>query len=422
VCGYTGNVIRDNATPEVVSKRWALLGAHLIDGDPHGYTGPGGVLIEADRIVASGRDVVRDAIGDTPMLDLAGRTVMPGLVDCHAHLSWSAAATPVDTLIAELASPERLALRTAGNALVALRQGTTTVRDLGDPDEVIFALRQAIADGIVRGPRILAAGRVITGPTGHCNFGGRHADDIASVRAAAVAQVSAGADVLKIMTTGGLHTPGTDPRAVQYPSEALAAAVEVAHAAGVRITGHATCDAGVQLAVEAGLDSVQHGSGLEPRTAEAMAHAGMVLTPTLATRYFLDLHLDDPAIPQVLAARARASAGGRQAAMEAALTAGVTIAAGTDSGTTFVPHGALPTELRMLHQAGLQVRDAIAAATSVAAREMGLAGVIGTLEVGAQADLLVLDGDPLQDLEALERVVLVIVGGVAVHSASPFES
>jgi imidazolonepropionase-like amidohydrolase len=411
-------VIRDNTRPGGAPQRWALVGAHLIDGDPHGYSGPGGVLVEDGRILASGPGVGRDAVGDTPLLELAGRTLMPGLVDCHAHLSWSADARPVDTLIAELDLPERLTLRTTGNALAALRQGTTTVRDLGDPDEVIFALRQAIAEGLVRGPRILAAGRVITGPSGHCNFVGRHASDVATVRAAAVAQLAAGADVLKIMTTGGLHTPGTDPRTVQYSREALAVAAEVAHAAGVRITGHATCDAGVQLAVEAGLDSVQHASGLEPRTAEAVARAGMVVTPTVATRYFLDLHLDDPAIPPILAARARASAGGRQAAIEAAIAAGVTIAAGTDSGTTFVPHGSLPTELRKLHQAGLPRRDVIAAATSVAAREVGLSGQIGTLAIGAQADLLVLDGDPLQDLDALERVTLVVVAGRPVHSAN----
>jgi imidazolonepropionase-like amidohydrolase len=395
--------------------RWALVNAHLIDGDPHGYAGPGGVLLAGDRILASGADVSRDSVGDTRILDLAGRTILPGLVDCHVHLSWSAEATPVATLIEELATPERLALRTAGNAWAALKRGTTTVRDLGDPDEVVFALRRAVAEGLVPGPRILAAGRVITKPDGHCHFVGRHATDVESVRGAASAQIAAGADVLKIMTTGGVHTPGSDPRLVQYTRAELAAAVEVAHAVGRRITGHATCDAGVQVAVAAGLDSVQHGTALEPATADAMAQAGVILSPTLATRPFLEQHLDDPAIPHELTSKARSTAAGRQAAIEAAIAAGVTIAAGTDSGTTFVPHGALPTELRLLHRAGLAVRDVIAAATSVAAREVGLPGRIGTLAAGAQADLLVVDGDPLRDLEALERTALVVVAGVVVH-------
>lgn len=400
------------------AHRWALLNALLIDGDPRGYAGPGGVLLDGDRILASGPDIVRDAVGDVPTLDLAGQTLLPGLVDCHVHLSWSADATPVATLVEELASPERLAMRTAGNAFAALRRGTTTVRDLGDPDEVVFALREAVADGIVPGPRVLAAGRVITKPAGHCHFVGRHATDAESIRTAVATQLAGGADVVKIMTTGGVHTPGSDPRLVQYTHAELAGAVEVAHAAGRRITGHATCNAGVQVAVAAGLDSVQHGSALEPSTADAMAQAGVLLTPTLATRYFLDQHLDDPAIPYELTSKARSTAVGRQAAIEAALAAGVTIAAGTDSGTTFVPHGALPTEIRLLHQAGMSVRDAIAAATSVAAREVGLPGVIGTLAPGGQADLLVVDGDPLRDLEALERTALVIKAGVLVYRSN----
>ena len=250
--------------------------------------------------------------------------------NAHVHLSWSADATPVATLVEELASPERLAMRTAGNAFAALRRGTTTVRDLGDPDEVVFALREAVADGIVPGPRVLAAGRVITKPAGHCHFVGRHATDAESIRTAVATQLAGGADVVKIMTTGGVHTPGSDPRLVQYTQAELAGAVEVAHAAGRRITGHATCNAGVQVAVAAGLDSVQHGSALEPSTADAMAQAGVLLTPTLATRYFLDQHLDDPAIPYELTSKARSTAVGRQAAIEAALAAGVTIAAGTD--------------------------------------------------------------------------------------------
>jgi imidazolonepropionase-like amidohydrolase len=394
-----------------------LVNAHLIDGDPHGYAGPGGVLIAGDQILASGPDVSHDAVGDARILDLAGRTLLPGLVDCHAHLSWSAQATPVATLIEELGSPERLALRSAGNALAALRCGTTTVRDLGDPDEVIFALRQAIAEGLVPGPRILAAGRVITKPAGHCHFVGNHATDLGSVRSAAAAQIAAGADVIKIMTTGGVHTPGSDPRLVQYTHDELAAAVEVAHSAGRRITGHATCNAGVEAAVAAGLDSVQHGTALESRTADAMAQAGVFLTPTLATRHFLAQHLDDPAIPQELTSKSRSTAAGPAVAIESAIGAGVTIAAGTDSGTTFVPHGALPTELRLLHQAGLSIRDVIAAATFVAAREVGLPGRIGTLAPGAQADLLVVDGNPLHDLATLERTALVIVGGAVAHSA-----
>jgi imidazolonepropionase-like amidohydrolase len=140
----------------------------------------------------------------------------------------------------------------------------------------------------------------------------------------------------------------------------------------------------------------------------------MVLTPTLDTRYFLDQHLDDPGIPEVIRARANATGGNRGAAFQAALDAGVRVAAGTDSGTTFVPHGALATEVGLLHEGGLPVREALASATWVAAHEVGLTGQVGTLAPGAHADLLVLNADPLVDLSALEDVALVIAAGVQV--------
>jgi len=391
---------------------WALLNAHLIDGNPGGYAGHGGVLIADGRIVASGPDVGPNSVGDAPSRDAGGRTVMPGLVDCHVHLTWSARAAPVATLIEERDAPATLALRAAANAQAALARGTTTVRDLGSPNESIFALRDSIARGITRGPRILAAGYVITTPTGHCHYVGRHATDAASARAMALGQVDAGADVIKVMTSGGMHTPGSDPTSPQFSVEALRAIAEVAHAAGRRVTGHATCDAAAALAIQADFDSIQHGTALEPETARALARAGAGVTPTLDTRYFMDLHVDDPAIPEVFRTRARATSGPvRMDAFRNALEAGVTLTAGTDSGTTFVPHGALATEIRLMHEAGVPVRDALASGTWLAAREVGLEGTIGTLAPGASADLLVLNRDPVRDIAALEDVAMVILAG-----------
>jgi imidazolonepropionase-like amidohydrolase len=383
----------------------------LIDGDPGGFAGHGGVLIADGRIAASGPDVGTDSVGDVPRVDVGKRTVLPGLIDCHVHLAWSARAAPVGTLIEERASPTSLALRAGANALAALEQGTTTVRDLGSPNEVIFALRDAVARGVCRGPRVLAAGYVITTPTGHCHYVGRHATDVDSARNAAAQQVEAGADVIKVMTSGGLHTPGSDPAAPQFSVAALRAIADVAHAAGRRVTGHATCDAAIAVALEAGFDSIQHGTNLEAGTAAALARANVGVTPTLDTRYFLDRHIDDPQVPEVIRTRARAGSLSRRGAYQAALEAGVTLTAGTDSGTTFVPHGALATEVRLMYEGGLPVRDAIAAATWTAARELGMAGEIGTLAPGAVADLLVLDGDPLSDIAALEDVAQVIVSG-----------
>src|SRR5262249_30036838 len=157
----------------------------------------------------------------------------------------------------------------------ALERGTTTLRDLGSPNEAIFALRDSIARGVTPGPRILAAGYVITTPTGHCHYVGRHATDVESARQLAVSQVEAGADVIKVMTSGGLHTPGSDPTSPQFPVAALRAIADAAQASGRRVTGHATCDAAIALAVEAGFDSIQHGTALTPETARMLSRSGV---------------------------------------------------------------------------------------------------------------------------------------------------
>jgi imidazolonepropionase-like amidohydrolase len=392
-------------------RRWALLNARLLDGDPGGYAGHGGLIVENGRLAASGAHISRDSIGDLPFADAGGRTVMPGLIDCHAHLTWNADAAPVPTLIDERTAPVRLGLRAAHNARTALEHGSTTVRDLGSPNDVIFTLRDAIRDGVCRGPRLIAAGYVITTPTGHCHYVGQHASDASTAREVATRQIAAGADVIKVMTSGGLHTPGSDPASPQFSLESLRTIVEVAHAAGRRVTGHATCDAAIALAIEADFDSIQHGSNLGRGTAKALAQHHVSVTPTLDTRHFLNMHLDDPAIPQVIRERAHATAAGRSDAYHNALEAGVTVTAGTDSGTTFVPHGALPTEIRLMHEGGLSVRQAIASATWLAAREVGLPGVVGTLAAGAEADLLVLEADPLEDVAALEQIAMVFQSG-----------
>jgi imidazolonepropionase-like amidohydrolase len=398
-------------------RAWALLNAHLVDGDPGGYAGRGGLILEDGRIAASGPDVTRDSIGELPSADAGGRTVVPGLIDCHVHLTWNALASPVATLIKERATPARLAIRAAANARAALERGSTTVRDLGSPNEAIFPVRDAIRDGISVGPRMFAAGCVITTPTGHCHYVGQHASDPVGAREAATRQIAAGADVIKVMTSGGLHTPGSDPTSPQFELDALRAIVEVAHAAGRRVTGHATCDAAIALALEAGFDSIQHGSNLEAATARALAAKNVSVTPTLDTRVFLNRYLDDPDIPEVIRSRAHATAHARTDAYRNALEAGVTLTAGTDSGTTFVPHGALATEVRLMHEGGLPVRQALASATSLAAAEVGMPRVLGTLAAGAYADLLVLEIDPLENLSALEDISLVIQSGQPVAGA-----
>lgn len=394
-------------------SRWALVNGFILDGDPHGYAGPGGLLLDEGRIVAAGSSVTTSSAANTPQLDLQGRSVLPGMIDCHVHLAWSAGPTPVETLIKELRDPTSLALRVAANAVSTLHRGVTTVRDLGGPSETLFALRSAVADGRLMGPRILASGHVITRRSGHCHFVGRWARGPEEVRRAAARQAAAGADAIKIMVTGGVHTPGTSPMDVQYDRATISAAVETAHVAGIPATCHATNRLGLARALAAGVDSVQHGGPLTKGQARIMAAQRVRLTPTLSTRHALEVFGADPRIPRAIAEKAMLAGPRRWQGLRDAIGAGVTIAAGTDAGTTYVPHGSMATEVRLLSTVGgMSPRAAIATATWNAAQEVGMSGRLGTLSSGSLADLIVVDGDPVADLSTLERIMLVIRDGI----------
>jgi imidazolonepropionase-like amidohydrolase len=393
--------------------RWAIVNAMLIDGDPEKFAGVGGLIIENGKIVGSGPGVTRQALGDIPSVDLDGRVVLPGLIDTHVHLCWDASAAPVSTVLAELSHPELLQERAKLNSMTALSKGTTTLRDLGGPNEVVFGLRDSIRSGALPGPRVVASGEVITTPGGHCHYIGRVASGARGVRAAAADQLRSGADVLKVMATGGVHTLGSDPSHQQFGQRELEAIVRVAHLAGKRVTAHATTSEAISSAVSAGIDSIQHSAAMGSHTAEQMASLGVVFTPTLGTGEAVQAHLDDPLIPDHVRVRAmkRNRSGERVAGFQQAYRAGVPIAAGTDSGSTFVPHGSLPVELFWLWRAGMSPRDTIAAATSVAANELDMAGQIGCFDVGADADLVVVDADRFEDPRVLESPAAVVQRG-----------
>jgi imidazolonepropionase-like amidohydrolase len=391
--------------------RWAYVNARLVD--PGAGRLDGGLLIEGDRIVATGPDVDARSVGEgTTTVDLGGRTVLPGLIDCHAHLTWSADATPVATIIAETGTPA-LDRRAEENARRALERGVTTVRDLGGPNE-IFGLRDRIARGDVVGPTIVASGAVITSPGGHCHFVGREVSTPEEIAEAVGMQIAAGADVIKIMATGGFHTAGTDPRQMQFSADDLRVAAEIAHAADVPITAHATTDRAIRAAAEAGFDSIQHGAGIRRSTSMLLARLGTALVPTLGTRPAFLRHADDPRIPPEMHTKTGRLREDRFATTGAAFSEGVTILVGTDSGTTFVEHGSVPDEMAHLERAGLDPVSILRAATSAAAHELRADGRIGTLAPGAFADLLIVDGDPLADLAALAAIHAVVRAGVLV--------
>jgi imidazolonepropionase-like amidohydrolase len=298
---------------------------------------------------------------------------------------------------------QQLLLRGVAAARQALAAGVTTVRDLGGRGGVTFRLRDAINKGWIAGPRILAAGSPITITGGHCHFLGLEADGESGVRVAARSQLKAGANALKIMSTGGRMTPGTNTLLPQYSVSELHAAVEEAQRANVTIAAHGLGTPGIRNAVAAGVNTIEHCNWLGPDGVEfdeavaiQMAAQGTAVVATLTP-----LQRSAPVLREQIVGCIRRMA-----------DLGVRFAAGTDAGVTLVPFDSLRRELEILvADVGFTPLQALHAATGSAATALGLPARVGTLVPGRTADLLAVDGDPSVDIAHLRSVRLVMQAG-----------
>ena len=392
----------------------------LVDGT--GAAARRGVQIYA----RDGRIVDITAAGDVPsdarVLDFSGQTIVPGLIDCHVHLAFSAGVDPLADLLEE--DDAALLLHAVANARTALAAGITTVRDLGDRGGVARALRDGIARGLATGPRIVTAGAPITITGGHCHFLGLEADSKDDVRRVARRQIKDGVDCLKIMASGGRMTPGTNPKLPQYSVNQIEAAVTEARRAGLTIAAHALSARSIRRAARAGVDTIEHcnwlaedeGLAFDESTAELMAENGVAFDPTLTpVQSFLSFE------PELLTDVQKAAIAIRTELVQVfrrMLELGVKLVAGTDAGTRRSTLDRLPDELELyVEQLGLSPIAAIATATGGAAEVLGLGSELGTVQPGRQADLTVIDGDASTDISVLKSTRAVIQGGrlVAEH-------
>jgi len=346
--------------------------------------------------------------GRSRSLEAGGRFAVPGLINCHAHLTLDGSADfDAETRQSEAAAT----LKAFRNARLTLRSGVTTVRDLGSNGSMVVELARQIEDGTLEGPRIIASARGITITGGHGMEVGRIADGADAVRAATREQVAVGATVIKLFSTGGVLGEGAGPELAAYTPEETRAAVDEAHRAGVRITTHAHGAEGMRIAAEVGIDSIEHATLLDQQTIRMIKEKDVALVPTFsALRRIID---NSSALPARVMERARLVATKHQEGIRAAHKAGVRIAAGTDAGTPFNTHERFALELVYLSEAGLSRAEALAAATSVAADVVGRPKA-GRIAAGSWADLLFVDGDPLRDLEVLQRPKAVWVRGAPV--------
>jgi imidazolonepropionase-like amidohydrolase len=408
-----------------------LTNATLFDGTGAAPRSGASVVVE-DGTIARVGDASDPAPAGARRIDLDGRTLMPGLIDAHAHV-YGQVPEPVHG--AEPILPGTAAHFVAAALREALRMGITTIRDVGSYGDVVFEARQAMRYGAFRGPRLLTCGRIVsaTSPGGRF-FDGmyREADGAAEVRKAVREQLRRGADYVKAMTTGARSVELEDPDPAQMTSEEIGALVEETHRMGYRVAAHAEGLAGTELAIAAGADTIEHGMYLNqrPDLLERMAAAGQVLVPTFGSFYAVagldqDAATDQPleSWSDALADLARYNVEQADRTLKAARAAGVPIATGHD----WKPLSDLGLEiLRMVHH-GLGAHEALIASTRTAAHALGLGDVVGTVEPGRLADLVVIDGDPLEQpalLRERDRIWLVFqlgepVAGAALEPLSP---
>nr|WP_042197755.1 amidohydrolase family protein [Kibdelosporangium sp. MJ126-NF4]CEL23160.1 Xaa-Pro dipeptidase [Kibdelosporangium sp. MJ126-NF4]CTQ90298.1 Xaa-Pro dipeptidase (EC 3.4.13.9) [Kibdelosporangium sp. MJ126-NF4] len=378
----------------------------------------GAVLVENDRIRAVGprAEVEPLAQQDTPRVVLPDATVLPGLIDCHVHLVFDASPDPAAYVCATDAPTLLRDMTVRARAL--LDSGVTTVRDLGDRDGLAIRLRARIAAGTVPGPRIVAAGAPLTPPGGHCWFLGGEVDGEQAIRDRVRQHAADGVDVIKIMATGGRMTPtGPGLTTPQFSTAEIRVAVLEAERFGLPVAAHAHGSEGIARAVAAGVHTIEHcgwwsDNGPDVRhdvIADIAAH-GIHVCPTVNRKWRawvdsgderLNAHLD------------------RLGWLD---EQGVRLVAGTDAGVSGATFDDFVAGLHGLRHTGLSAGRVLEMATVHAAAAVGLAGEVGQVRPGFRADLLVVDGDPVADLDALRRVRFVVADGRRHVPATPADA
>ena len=370
------------------------------------------VLIENERIQRIGPEKeFSDFYGKK--IDIRGRTLLPGLIDCHVHLVYCSEADP-GTKVTKL-HPGQIVMRALTNAQNSLAGGTTSLRDLGGRDFLEFAVRDACNSGEQLGPAIRAAGKIICMTGGHGNQHGRIADGPNEVLKAVREQIHAGSDVIKLMATGGVMTSGVDPEDAHYTENELRVGVEEGHRFHRTCASHAQGSAGILNAVRAGMDSIEHGIFMTEECAELMLSQGTYLVPTLSALLNIITNADQ-GIPEYIVEKSLRIKERHRESVLMFHRAGGKIAMGTDAGTPFNLHGDNQKELKYMVELGIPEKDALISANSNAADLLGMPDR-GRIMEGAYADILIVDGNPLEDISMVSDPVnhhMVIKNGIHV--------
>ena len=389
---------------DVDAKKQVPDSAMTVDGGVITWVGPAAQLSEAQRRTGA---------------DLAGKTVMPGMFNCHVH----ALATPIADPVSLNWEPQsKFALRGLAHLQQHLMSGVTFVRDMNGRKQAEVGLRDAINEGIVLGPHYYISRQCLCMTGGHGSNTGRECDGPDECRRAAREQIKYGADLIKIMASGGMMSPGMEAASAQLTEEEMRAAIEEAHKAGKKTATHAHGAPAIKSAIRAGIDSVEHGTFLDQECVDLMLERGVYLVPTLAVDHWLFQHDGDGDVPAYAMEKCKRAHDAHVASYQLALKHGVKMAAGTDAGTPFNPHWGSYMELVKMVEYGCSPMEAIVSATSAAADMMGVSHWTGSIAPGKAADFLVLDQNPLDCIESLAHVGQVYLGGKRVRLAAALEN
>jgi len=381
-------------------------------------TGPAVIFIEDGKVTEIRVAPFTEYEADT-YIDLSDKTVLPGLIDLHTHLSgdpsgefWRGATTP----------PEYYTLIAAKNARITALAGFTTVRDLGSrSDQVTQSLRRATAEGIVPGPRVVTSGRTIAIVGGHGDTTGfrKEVNDAITAGYACTGPVECagkvrlaskyGADLIKITATGGVLSQQGRGLEAHFTLAEMTAIVETAESLGLKVAAHAHGARGIEDAAKAGVHTIEHGTYIDEAAAAAMKEAGTTLIPTLMAFEGIKKNLGNQFYTPVVEAKILAVSKIADSIIERALEYDVAIAFGTDAGV--FPHGENAGEFALMVKGGMSNADAIAAATTGAATILGMQDQIGKIAPGFSADIIAVDGNPLENVSVLEDVGFVMVRG-----------